>query len=129
MNVGEKIRNLRLEKLMTQADLAGDQITRNMLCTIERGAALPSLPTACYIAGRLSVPVGYLLAEVPGEGSANMFDLLLLTSQQNHMHFVKNSQFHNLTEGWILIKGFLLLYSYVCTPLLNADSSISIITP
>ncbi len=63
MNVGEKIRNLRLEKLMTQADLAGDQITRNMLCTIERGAALPSLPTACYIAGRLNVPVGYLLAE------------------------------------------------------------------
>ena len=63
MNVGEKIRNLRLEKLMTQADLAGDQITRNMLCTIERGAALPSLPTACYIAERLNVPVGYLLAE------------------------------------------------------------------
>jgi len=63
MNVGEKIRNLRLEKLMTQADLAGDQITRNMLCTIERGAALPSLQTACYIAARLNVPVGYLLAE------------------------------------------------------------------
>ncbi|MBR7112357.1 MAG: helix-turn-helix transcriptional regulator [Clostridia bacterium] len=63
MNVGEKIRNLRLEKLMTQADLAGDQITRNMLCTIERGAALPSLPTARYIASRLNVPVGYLLAE------------------------------------------------------------------
>lgn len=63
MNVGEKIRNLRLEKLMTQADLAGDQITRNMLCTIERGAALPSLPTARYIASRLNVPVGYLLAD------------------------------------------------------------------
>ena len=63
MNVGEKIRNLRLSKLMTQADLAGDQITRNMLCTIERGAALPSLPTVCYIAQRLNVPVGYLLAE------------------------------------------------------------------
>ncbi len=63
MNVGEKIRNLRLSKLMTQADLAGDQITRNMLCTIERGAALPSLPTVCYLAQRLNVPVGYLLAE------------------------------------------------------------------
>ncbi|MBE6581474.1 MAG: helix-turn-helix transcriptional regulator [Ruminococcaceae bacterium] len=63
MNIGEKIKNLRLSKMMTQADLAGDQITRNMLCTIERGAALPSLPTACYIAERLNVPVGYLFAE------------------------------------------------------------------
>ena len=63
MNIGEKIRQLRVSKLMTQADLAGDQITRNMLCSIERGAALPSLPTACYLAERLSVPVGYLLSE------------------------------------------------------------------
>jgi transcriptional regulator with XRE-family HTH domain len=31
MNVGEKIRELRLAKLMTQAELAGDHITRNML--------------------------------------------------------------------------------------------------
>lgn len=63
MNIGEKIRRLRLSKLMTQADLAGDCITRNMLCSIERGAALPSLPTAVYLAGRLGVPVGFLLAE------------------------------------------------------------------
>ena len=63
MNVGERIRELRLSKMLTQADLAGDQITRNMLCTIERGAALPSLPTVCYIAERLNVPVGYLLSE------------------------------------------------------------------
>ena len=63
MNIGERIRELRLSKMLTQADLAGDQITRNMLCTIERGAALPSLPTACYIAERLNVPVGYLLSE------------------------------------------------------------------
>ena len=62
MNIGEKIKALRLSKMMTQADLAGDQITRNMLCTIERGAALPSLPTVCYIAERLNVPVGYLFA-------------------------------------------------------------------
>lgn len=65
MEIGARIRRLRLSKLMTQADLAGDQITRNMLCSIERGTALPSLPTATYLAGRLGVPVGLLLA---GEG-------------------------------------------------------------
>ena len=48
---------------MTQSDLAGDHITRNMLSSIEHGTALPSLPTAMYIAERLNVPVGYLLSQ------------------------------------------------------------------
>lgn len=63
MEIGEKIRRLRLSKMMTQSDLAGDQITRNMLCSIERGTALPSLPTAVYLAERLGVPVGFLFAK------------------------------------------------------------------
>ena len=63
MNIGERIRELRISKLMTQADLAGDRITRNMLSCIENGSANPSLSTIVYIAGRLNVPAGFLLAE------------------------------------------------------------------
>lgn len=63
MHIGEKIKALRQSKLMTQAELAGNQITRNMLSSIEHGTALPSLPTAIYIAQRLNVPLGYLLAQ------------------------------------------------------------------
>lgn len=63
MNIGEKIRSLRVAKLMTQAELAGNRITRNMLSCIERGSAQPSLSTVIYLAGRLNVPVGFLLAE------------------------------------------------------------------
>ena len=63
MNIGERIRELRISKLMTQADLAGDHITRNMLSCIENGSANPSLSTIVYIAGRLGVPAGFLLAE------------------------------------------------------------------
>ena len=63
MSIGQKIKQLRLSKLMTQSDLAGEHITRNMLSSIEHGTALPSLPTAIYIAERLNVSVGYLLAE------------------------------------------------------------------
>ena len=63
MNIGEKIRELRVAKLMTQAELAGTHITRNMLSCIENGAAQPSLSTILYIAGRLNVPAGFLLAE------------------------------------------------------------------
>ena len=63
MHIGEKIKSLRQSKLMTQSELAGNQITRNMLSSIEHGTALPSLPTAIYIAERLNVPLGYLLAQ------------------------------------------------------------------
>lgn len=62
-DIGEKIRKLRLYRKMTQAELAGDQITRNMLSRVENGAALPSLPTVWYLAERLDVPAGFLLAE------------------------------------------------------------------
>lgn len=67
MQIGERIKALRQSKLMTQSELAGNQITRNMLSSIEHGTALPSLPTAMYIAERLNVPVGYLLAEEADE--------------------------------------------------------------
>lgn len=63
MKVGEKIRYLRRQMHMTQADLAGEQMTRNMVCQIERGSALPSLPSLLYIASRLQVAPGYLLSE------------------------------------------------------------------
>ena len=63
IDIGKKIYNLRTAKLMTQAELAGDHITRNMLCLIEKGAANPSLSTILYIAKRLNVSAGYLLAD------------------------------------------------------------------
>lgn len=63
MNIGEKIRSLRVAKLMTQSELAGNQITRNMLSCIENGSAQPSLSTIRYIAKALNVPVGFLLAD------------------------------------------------------------------
>ena len=63
MNLGEKIKKARLEAKMTQAELAGNKITRNMLSQIENGLAQPSLSTITYLANRLGVPAGYLLSE------------------------------------------------------------------
>ena len=63
MNLGQKIKNLRTEKMMTQKELAGNEITRNMLSQIENGSALPSLSTVIYLAGKLGVSAGYLLSE------------------------------------------------------------------
>ncbi len=63
MDIGKKIKELRTEKLMTQSELAGGEITRNMLSQIENGVAQPSLGTVMYLAKRLGVSAGYLLAD------------------------------------------------------------------
>lgn len=63
MKTGEKIKKLRLDKSMTQAELAGNKITRNMLSLIESGAAVPSLGTVAYLAKRLNVPAGILVSD------------------------------------------------------------------
>ena len=67
MTIGEKIKTLRTQKLMTQSELAGTEITRNMLSRIEHGAAQPSLDTLRYIAKKLNVSAGFLLAEAGDE--------------------------------------------------------------
>ena len=67
MHVGEKIKKLRTAKLMTQSELVGGEITRNMLSRIENGAAQPSMATIKYIASRLNVSAGFLLAEEEDE--------------------------------------------------------------
>ncbi len=67
MDIGKRIKEIRVGKLMTQSQLAGDEITRNMLSRIENGAALPSLGTIMYLAKRLGVPAGVLLSDDDGE--------------------------------------------------------------
>ncbi len=67
MNIGLKIKTLRTSKLMTQSELAGSEITRNMLSRIENGAAQPSLDTLMYLASRLNVSAGFLLADSADE--------------------------------------------------------------
>ena len=50
MELGEKLRLARLEAGLTQRQLCGDTITRNMLSQIESGKAGPSVATLQYLA-------------------------------------------------------------------------------
>ena len=63
MTLGEKIRAARLEAGLSQRQLCGETITRNMLSQIENGAANPSMATLQCLAGRLGKPVGWFLEE------------------------------------------------------------------
>ena len=61
MTLGQKIKSARLERGMTQKELVGNAITRNMLSKIENDAAAPSVRTLEYLAKALDLPAGYFL--------------------------------------------------------------------
>ena len=63
MELGERLRLARLEAGLSQRQLCGDTITRNMLSQIESGKAQPSMGTLRILASRLGKPVGYFLEE------------------------------------------------------------------
>ena len=63
MTLGEKIKKARTSLKLTQADVSGDVITRNMISAIESNKATPSLDTLKYLADRLDLPLAYLLSD------------------------------------------------------------------
>lgn len=63
MELGEKLRQARVEAGLSQRQLCGEEITRNMLSQIEHGTARPSMSTLQYLAARLGKPVSFFLEE------------------------------------------------------------------
>jgi len=63
MELGDKLRQARIEAGLSQRQLCGEEITRNMLSLIENGNAKPSMDTLRYLAGRLGKPVSHFLDE------------------------------------------------------------------
>jgi len=61
LSLGKKIKMLRIERKITQQELVGDYITRNMLSQIENDAASPSIKTLQFLAEGLGVPLSYLM--------------------------------------------------------------------
>ena len=63
MELGQRLKQARLEAGLSQRQLCGEEITRNMLSQIENGSARPSMDTLRYLASRLGKPMGYFLEE------------------------------------------------------------------
>ncbi|MEL7655273.1 MAG: helix-turn-helix transcriptional regulator, partial [Bacillota bacterium] len=54
--LGKKIKEARIAKKMTQSEVVGNFITRNMLSQIESGNATPSVKTLGYLSHVLQIP-------------------------------------------------------------------------
>ena len=67
MTLGEKLKKARMDRGMSQAQVAGEFITRNMLSQLEHDQASPSLKTLDYLSSVLDVPISWLVgeAEIP----------------------------------------------------------------
>lgn len=61
IELGKKIKEARLAKKMTQSEVVGDFITRNMLSQIESGTATPSVKTLEYLAKTLGLNLTSLM--------------------------------------------------------------------
>ena len=108
MTIGEKIKKLRTDKLMSQSELAGSEITRNMLSQIEHGSANPSLSTVTYIASRLNVSPSFLLA-----------------NEEDEKLFLKNAAVSDIKKAY-KSKNFALCYQ-MCKNFQSVDDEITLI--
>lgn len=62
IELGKTIKEARIAKKMTQSEVVGDFITRNMLSQIESGHAMPSIKTLEYLSNVLDLPFHQLVA-------------------------------------------------------------------
>lgn len=100
IELGRKIKEARLAKKMTQSDVAGDFITRNMLSQIESGAANPSLKTLEYLTSVLDIPIQTLLPDgrtaEKEEAENTLYEILLdmkeFYSEENYVGAVETAE-------------------------------------
>ena len=70
MTLGEKIRVARLERKLTQEQLAGRDLTKSYISELERGLRRPRLITLRVLARRLNLPVSHFQEGVPEDQEA-----------------------------------------------------------
>ena len=70
MTLGQKLKKARLDRGLTQSQVVGDRITRNMLSQLENDLASPSVGTLEYLASVLGVQAAWLLADEKEEEAA-----------------------------------------------------------
>jgi transcriptional regulator with XRE-family HTH domain len=71
MNIGETIRNYRLQKGMSQGDIEKRTgLLRCYLSRVENGHTIPSLDTLAKIAGAMDLPLGQFFSDHSSNGAA-----------------------------------------------------------
>lgn len=109
MTLGQKIKEARLARGMTQKEVVGSYITRNMLSKIENDSATPSVRTLTYLANILGVPASEFLTDAAlSDGSApdGLDEARALYRAENYTACLeslgRNSSAASTDEGYLL---------------------------
>ncbi|ATP39816.1 transcriptional regulator [Solibacillus sp. R5-41] len=73
LNIGTKIKELRKERKLTLAQVAGDRLSKGMLSLIENGKAQPSMESLQHIANQLDIGVSELMQGKDDEKIRSLF--------------------------------------------------------
>src|ERR687896_363232 len=65
--LGDRVRQLRIAKGLTQTELAGDRFSKEYVSQIERGKTRPTEETLEWLAQRLGVDTGFLASGVSAD--------------------------------------------------------------
>ena len=114
MTLGQKIREIRLHLQMTQKELAGDFITRNMLSQIENDQATPSMKTMEYLAKQLGKSVGYFMDENHKDLSLSniIVELMALNEEKNYVASVKIIE-EQIVQNPIIMRSKMMMDLYM----------------
>src|SRR5258708_521486 len=63
--LGDRVRSARRDAGLSQAQLAGDELTKGFISQIESGLVRPSIRSLQHIASRLGRPLDYFIADDP----------------------------------------------------------------
>src|SRR4029077_1572316 len=94
--LGQRIRQMRTRRGLTQQDLAGEDYSKSYISAIEQGKTRPSLEALQRIASRLEMPAGMLLD--PGAPGFAPFDPEALPRRVRRRRGVRAGQGPSLND-------------------------------
>lgn len=92
--IGARIRAIRTERGMTQAQVADDQFSKAYISALENGIAFPSTPSLLHIASRLRVPPDALLT-----GRVPTGEVVARSATMSRAWFAEGRIFVELDDG------------------------------
>ena len=127
---GRIIKEARIAKKMTQSEVVGSFITRNMLSQIESGNATPSVKTLEYLAQTLDIPVSELMpgsdeVSCSGQGAGAS----CLDNDPEILYNIGNGQIADEGDAYMSKQALCMQYKFIVALLEcgNADKVIEIL--
>lgn len=90
--IGQKIKDARKEKKLTQEELADSNISRSLISLIEHDLSYPSMQTLEYLASKLDKHISYFLVEDDTDSINLIVDLEYLMDTEEYAQIIDKAE-------------------------------------